>query len=500
MAGHAIAIQPKRAFPPTPLYSGFMSPCRFEGEVQNLSVRGEIPSEIDGTFYRVMPDPQLPPFIENDPVCQDFRELAEVTGKPLTPRNQWFNGDGNVSAFRIKDGSCHFKQRYVRTEKFVREREAKRALIGRYRNKFTDAVEFKVRSTANTNVFYFNGQLLACKEDSPPYALDPETLETLRLEDFDGQLPSLTFTAHPKLDGSELLGFGYEAKGDGTPDICYFSIDSTGTFTETVLFPIIPQTCDLERMKQGGEHWQWNPDIPFYLGVLPRRGASGTNVKWFRAPNAFPGHTVNAYEDDSGNIVFDLPLTDKNVFFWWPDAQGNAPNPEQIAAQLVRFTFDPRSEDLDLPQHEVISGVDCEFPRVDDRFVGKKHSHAFFDVMDPTLGTDFPNTMPKMGGGYPPYNSLGQLNYLTMAIEKYFPGPTHFVQEPVFVARKGSMTAEGDGWVIALVNNAATMASELHIVDTRNFGKAKAIVGLPIRLRAGLHGNWVDTQDLKLST
>ena len=41
---------------------------------------------------------------------------------------------------------------------------------------------------------------------------DPETLETLRLEDFNGQLPSLTFTAHPKLDGNELLGFGYEAK------------------------------------------------------------------------------------------------------------------------------------------------------------------------------------------------------------------------------------------------------------------------------------------------
>jgi carotenoid cleavage dioxygenase-like enzyme len=45
-----------------------MSPCRFEGEVQNLEVRGEIPLEIDGTFYRVMPDPQLPRFIENDPV------------------------------------------------------------------------------------------------------------------------------------------------------------------------------------------------------------------------------------------------------------------------------------------------------------------------------------------------------------------------------------------------------------------------------------------------
>jgi carotenoid cleavage dioxygenase len=30
-----------------------------------------LPKELDGTFYRVMPDPQFPPFIENDPVGSD---------------------------------------------------------------------------------------------------------------------------------------------------------------------------------------------------------------------------------------------------------------------------------------------------------------------------------------------------------------------------------------------------------------------------------------------
>lgn len=50
-------------------FSGFMKPSRFEGEVQNLEVHGEIPQEIDGVFYRVMPDPQFPAFVENDPVC-----------------------------------------------------------------------------------------------------------------------------------------------------------------------------------------------------------------------------------------------------------------------------------------------------------------------------------------------------------------------------------------------------------------------------------------------
>ena len=109
-------------------------------------------------------------------------------------------------------------------------------VVGKYRNKFTDAVAFKIRTTANTNIVHFNGRLLALKEDAPPYALDSHTLETSGLYDFDGQLPSLTFTAHPKFDPhtGEMICFGYEAKGDGTPDICYCRIAANGIFLETV--------------------------------------------------------------------------------------------------------------------------------------------------------------------------------------------------------------------------------------------------------------------------
>lgn len=46
-----------------------------------------------------------------------------------------------------------------------------------------------------------------------------------------------------------------------------------------VLFPVIPQLCDLERLKQGGEHWQWSPETPFYIGVIPRYGAKSSDVK-----------------------------------------------------------------------------------------------------------------------------------------------------------------------------------------------------------------------------
>jgi hypothetical protein len=66
MSGH---YRGSRAFPNLPQFSGFMKPCRFEGEVQHLEIEGDLPQELDGTFYRVMPDPQFPPFVENDPVC-----------------------------------------------------------------------------------------------------------------------------------------------------------------------------------------------------------------------------------------------------------------------------------------------------------------------------------------------------------------------------------------------------------------------------------------------
>ena len=50
-------------------------------------------------------------------------------------------------------------------------------------------------------------------------------------------------------------------------------------YTPQLVFPVIPLLCDVERMKRGGEHWQWDNDVPMYIGVLPRRGAKGTDIK-----------------------------------------------------------------------------------------------------------------------------------------------------------------------------------------------------------------------------
>lgn len=218
-------------------------------------------------------------------------------------------------------------------------------------------------------------------------------------------------------------------------------------------------------------------------------------IQWFRYANSFPGHTANAYEDSNGHIVFDFGLSEKNQFFWWPDAEGNAPEPSTIHCQLTRFTIDPHSDNLDITSPEVLETTNSEFYRIDDRLATQKHRHFFYDTMDPALGTDFPSIGPKIGGGAPLYNSLAHFDVVTGATEIYFPGRTHMVQEPVFIPRKGS-TEEGDGFILALVNNYETLGSELHLIDTKSFTKAQAIIHLPIRLRQGLHGNWVDASEI----
>lgn len=282
-------------FPKSPAFSGFNTPCRLEGDIHDLEIKGTIPAEIDGTFFRIQPDPQYPPIFEED---------------------IHFNGDGSVTAIRIGGGHASFKQRYVKNDKFRAERNAGRSMFGMYRNPFTDneAVKGVIRTASNTNIVFWRGMLLATKEDGPPFAMDPETLETIGRYDFEGQVLSPTFTAHPKFDPDtgEMVCFGYEAGGDGhdaSCDIVVYTIDANGKKTEEtwyqapfcgvihdcgvsknwIVLPMTPLKCSLDRLKKGGHHWAWDPNEDQWYGIVPRRRGKSEDIKWFRADNGDSG-------------------------------------------------------------------------------------------------------------------------------------------------------------------------------------------------------------------
>jgi carotenoid cleavage dioxygenase len=476
-------------FPNTPSFTGFFAPSGVEAEVPHLPViQGEIPPELDGAFYRVAPDPRW---------------------APLSGDDIWFNGDGMVTMFRLKDGQASLKQKWARTEKFILEEEAGRALFGMYRNPLTDTDEArgKIRSTANTNVVVIGGKLLALKEDSPPTAMDPLTLETIDpVYTFDGKLESETFTAHPKVDPKtgETLAFSYAANGLLTKDMVFYTISPGGEITKAVrfeipyycmmhdfgitedyvVFHVVPITSDWERLENRLPHFGFDRKRPVHLGVLPR-GGTAEDLRWFSAPNCFASHVMNAFNVGT-KVHFDTPMAEGNMFPFFPDYDGGPFEPQKAASRITRWTVDMlgNSDEIEMERKTELVG---EFPRIDDRFAGKPYEHGFLLVQDFEKPVDLPGGRSASGMMM---NTLARIDLETGEQDTFWVGPVSSMQEPAFIPRPGS-TAEADGYLITIENRLAEMGSRLLILDAMKLAEGPvATIQLPFRIRQGLHGNW----------
>ena len=145
-------------------------PGRRGRDPRSASSRARCPRDLEGTLWRNGPNPQFAP----------------------RGRYHWFDGDGMIHAFRIRDGRVSYRNRWVRTARFQLERAAGEALFGGLADMAsTDprvAPSMTSPNAANTNIVLHAGKLLALWEGGPPHALDPRTLETEGPYDFGGKL------------------------------------------------------------------------------------------------------------------------------------------------------------------------------------------------------------------------------------------------------------------------------------------------------------------------
>jgi len=471
-------------FPDEPGFAGRYAPMRLEGEIRGLEVtQGAVPDALSGTYYRVGADPAWPPAV---------------------PRDFFFNADGMVSMFRFDRGYVDFRSRYVRTPRFLAERAARRSLFGAYRNPYTDdpAVAGISRGLANTNVYWHAGRLLASKEDSPPVQIDPDTLDTVGEWTWDGDLASQTATAHPKVDPQtgELVFFGFAAKGETTPDIAYYEADRGGRIIHEawleapyasmvhdwavtehfVVFPIIPLTSDLDRLKAGGPHYVWDGSKEVYLGVVPRKGGA-PDVRWYRGGNRFASHIMNAF-DDGRHIRIDTPVGEKSAFPWFPDIAGAPFDPERAKGYLSRWTIDTMGESDGFSEVR-LTGFAGEFPRTDERRATRGYRFGLINL------THGPGRPPA--DGLPGFRWLAVIDPQTRAMTTRFAGPDSTVQEAIFVPPRPD-AGHGEGYVLQLVDRHAEARCDLLILDAGHIdGEPVATVRLPVRMPGGLHGNWV---------
>ena len=142
-----------------PALDGNNAPVLDESVFDDMQVLGEVPRDLNGLYVRNGPNAFYPP---------DWRYHA-------------YEGDGMLHAVRYTDGKVRYRNRFVQTAGLQEERAAGHALWKGLKEPMrADRPDQPLKNTANTDVKYHAGQLIAMwYRSGMPYALDPDTLETL---------------------------------------------------------------------------------------------------------------------------------------------------------------------------------------------------------------------------------------------------------------------------------------------------------------------------------
>ncbi len=460
-------------FPDHPYLTGYAAPFGAELDAPDLVIKGRLPEDLVGTFYRNGPDPQFPPHPDD----------------AYHP----FDGDGMVYAFKIGGGRAALRNRWVRTPKFVAERAAGRRLYGVFGNpRFNDPqADPDGYDTANTHIWPHAGRLFALMEGRPPTELDPETLETLGYETFSGAAAG-PFTAHPKLDPKtgELFAFGWSAEGFGSTALRYNIVSPDGRSASSqwldqpycsmmhdmaltehfVVFPCLPLTISVERAMSGGPPTAWDDDKPAFFGVMPRYGDAG-ETRWIEADPRFAYHVANAYER-GGELIIDVAGSKKAPLM--PDTKGRPPAWDDARMTLTRWIV---PLDGGAVRQESLDDMSQQFPRIDDRATGREHAYVYFNGASDPAGA-------RLDG----FDSINVFD-LKRGQRQSHTVKGSFFGEPVFVPRDGG--AEGDGYLLAIEWRPESHVSALVVLDARAVedGPVAELIA-PARIPAGFHCHW----------
>lgn len=477
-----MGMQP--AYPDTVHFKGINRPTHIEATAHDLYVEGDLPADIDGAFYRAVHDPAYVPAREDEVVL---------------------SRDGMLSKIEFRNGRVNCGIKYVRTQRFLAEQKAGRALFGRYRNPYTDdpSVAGVDRTVANTTPYYHSGRLFMSKEDGLPYRMDPFDLSTIERWTYNNKLKSETLTAHPKLDPEtgELFIFGYEADGLASTKVAYCIVDPDGELQseqwfdapycammhdfavtkDHAIFIAFPSIADLDRIKAGGPHWVHHQDQPSWIGIMPRYGKVDEMV-WIKGPlGVHSYHVMNAWSEGS-KVHIDHCLANTNLIPFIAEDSGISLD---VDGGLTRWTVDITDPEAGVTEWKI--GPLGELPIIDQSDFGKEYSRGWYLSLDPTKFTRIEN-----GPADVVWNAIVRVQFPQGTVEMYSEGPGLAFSEPVHVPAKD---AGHGGWLLFMVDRIIAEGftkQEVWVLEADAMAKGPiAKVHMPFSTCGQVHGSWV---------
>lgn len=444
-------------------------------------IEGKIPPDLNGTLFRNGPG------------------LLDINGQGL---HHPFDGDGMISRVAFCEGRAHFRNRFVRTEGFLKEQKAGRIL---YRGVFgtqkpggwlANAFDLKQKNIANTQVIYWGGKLLALWEAAEPYRLDPYTLETLGPDYLDGVLePGDAFAAHVRIDGETGRLVNFSIKPGLSTTITIYEFDPSGKLLDKHAhsvpgfafihdFAITPNYCIffqnpvtfnplpfIAGWQGAGQCIQFRPDKPTRVIIIPRDRSKPMQV--VETQSGFVFHHANAFEQ--GDEIYLDSICYESLPEVEPNSDYRQTNFEALSpGQMWRFVLNLKTKTV---QRQMLESRCCEFPFVHPKRVGQPYQYVYLGAAHAPQGNA-------------PLQAILKIDLNSGKRQLWSAAPQGFVSEPVFVPRSNG-TREDDGWLLTLVYDSARHRSNVVILDAGDLNRGPiARLHLKHHIPYGLHGTF----------
>ena len=444
-------------------------------------LEGEIPADLQGTFFRNGPGRQT------------------IGGKKY---GHWFDGDGMLCAFSFDSGRAHFRNRYVRTPKYLEETAAQEILYRGFGTQIPGGLMKNLlklpANPANTSSIYHGGHLLALNEGGKPWELAPGSLETIGEFNYDGELePSMVFSAHGKVHQStgDYINFGAGVSGVGLrgpkPCLNMYRISPKGRLFRKAQVPLetFPFCHDFALSDKYAifflgsivfgnmlavilgsrtisDQVTFDESIPMQIVVVDLD--TFTEVRRFETDPGAIIHFGNAFEEGD-EVIIDGMFQDN---FAANEKLTDVFNPDLSfsGGWYMRYYLNMKTGEL---RRDQVHDTESEFPTFNPGYGGRRNGVTWAACSVDNGANSF-------------FNGISRVTFDGDAQVLPLP-PGYYGSEPLFVPSVDA-SSEDDGYLLEVVYNGFEHVSELQIYRAQDLRDCICVAKLKHHVPHQFHG------------
>jgi len=415
----------------------------------------------------------------------------------ISENNHIFDGDGMIHVIEFREKELQYHNRWIETYRYNLERKNNKEMFVRLGNltsmeiftkwvkrlfsfnDITDTINNKGDGTANTNIVYHAGKLLALNEMDKPYLLEikDNKLVTIKRYDFEGRL-SNNFNAHPKIDPEtgEMVGLGY----DILKKQCYINfinkmgilektidiklsgsniIHDVGITKNNIIILDLPLEFSLKNVLLSQFPINVNKSNISKIGILDKKTYF---LKWYKLKeHEIIFHIANCWERKNGKYII--------IYAFCYDIENlNIKELHTQRPKLKRFVINTETKQI---KKTIMSEYYGELPIIEDKSVGEKCEYIYYSKISDER-----------------FDGIIRHNVET--------GEEILIKFPNNMS--GGESAIYENYIINLLYSVEENKSKLAIYDKNNLTLIN-LIDLKCRIPFGFHGRIIDLKNIKIN-